>query len=49
MNKNLPSKRCPVCQRDFEWRRKWARCWEEVRYCSDACRRGQGRPGFKPR
>ncbi|MCK6393919.1 DUF2256 domain-containing protein [Zoogloea sp.] len=23
----------------MSWRRKWARCWDEVRYCSDACRR----------
>jgi hypothetical protein len=22
----------------MEWRRKWARNWDEVRYCSDACR-----------
>ncbi|MBR9904718.1 MAG: DUF2256 domain-containing protein, partial [Gammaproteobacteria bacterium] len=20
-------------------RRKWARCWDEVRYCSERCRR----------
>jgi len=36
---NLPEKICPVCQRPFSWRRKWARDWEQVRYCSDACRR----------
>ncbi|WP_323808905.1 DUF2256 domain-containing protein [Zeimonas arvi] len=23
------------------WRRRWARCWDEVRYCSDACRRAR--------
>lgn len=22
----------------MEWRRKWADRWDEVRYCSDACR-----------
>lgn len=22
------------------WRKKWARNWEQVLYCSDACRRG---------
>ncbi len=21
------------------WRRKWARVWDDVRYCSDGCRR----------
>lgn len=25
------------------WRRKWARVWEEVRSCSDACRKQRGR------
>lgn len=23
----------------MEWRRKWARNWDQVKYCSDACRR----------
>ncbi|MGB1890594.1 MAG: DUF2256 domain-containing protein [Candidatus Latescibacterota bacterium] len=36
---NLPEKTCPVCQRPFRWRRKWARVWDEVRYCSERCRR----------
>jgi hypothetical protein len=31
-------KTCAVCGRTMEWRRKWARNWDEVRYCSDACR-----------
>jgi hypothetical protein len=35
---NLPAKLCPVCQRPFTWRKKWERCWEEVKYCSDRCR-----------
>ncbi|WP_404370365.1 DUF2256 domain-containing protein [Sphingomonas sp. MMS24-J45] len=36
---NLPSKMCPVCQRPFAWRKKWARDWENVVYCSDRCRK----------
>ncbi|HCV86602.1 MAG TPA: DUF2256 domain-containing protein [Deltaproteobacteria bacterium] len=36
---NLPQKICPVCQRPFTWRRKWARDWDQVRYCSERCRR----------
>ncbi|MEO1590264.1 MAG: DUF2256 domain-containing protein [Cyanobacteria bacterium J06632_22] len=36
---DLPSKMCPVCQRPFTWRKKWAKCWDEVKYCSDRCRR----------
>jgi hypothetical protein len=40
---NLPSKDCIVCKRPFEWRKKWERCWEEVKYCSERCRRdGKG-------
>ncbi|WP_084294618.1 DUF2256 domain-containing protein [Asaia prunellae] len=42
---NLPSRVCPVCQRPFTWRKKWARDWENVRYCSDACRRATGTSG----
>ena len=37
----LPTKLCPVCNRPFTWRRKWAAVWDEVRYCSDACRRAK--------
>ena len=37
----LPEKVCPACNRPFQWRRKWARDWDSVRYCSDACRTGR--------
>jgi hypothetical protein len=37
---DLPSKDCAACGRPFSWRKKWARDWENVRYCSDACRSG---------
>ncbi|WP_082861059.1 DUF2256 domain-containing protein [Marinomonas aquimarina] len=36
---HLPSKICPICQRPFAWRKKWASCWEGVKYCSERCRR----------
>ncbi|HNX69849.1 MAG: DUF2256 domain-containing protein [Rivihabitans pingtungensis] len=36
---DLPSKICPVCQRPFSWRRKWAKDWPQVKYCSERCRR----------
>ncbi len=35
---DLPTKTCIVCQRPFTWRKKWSKVWDEVRYCSDACR-----------
>jgi hypothetical protein len=34
----LPSKICLACGRPFAWRKKWARDWDRVLYCSDACR-----------
>lgn len=34
-----PTKVCPVCGRPFQWRRKWKQVWDEVRYCSERCRR----------
>ena len=34
-----PTKICPVCGRPFQWRKKWKDVWEEVRYCSERCRR----------
>lgn len=35
----MEDKTCATCGRRIEWRKKWARDWESVRYCSDACRR----------
>lgn len=32
-------KTCASCGRTIEWRRKWARSWDDVKYFSDACRR----------
>ncbi|MES2669794.1 MAG: DUF2256 domain-containing protein [Pseudomonadota bacterium] len=41
--RDLPNKVCPVCAREFAWRKKWERDWPQVRYCSDACRKGTPR------
>ena len=30
---------CERCGRTMQWRAKWARNWNEVKYCSDACRK----------
>ncbi|MEL6371680.1 MAG: DUF2256 domain-containing protein [Pseudomonadota bacterium] len=41
----LPQKTCPVCKRPFTWRKKWARDWDQVKYCSERCRRaGKSNP-----
>ncbi len=31
-------KLCATCGRTITWRKKWERDWDDVRYCSDACR-----------
>jgi hypothetical protein len=36
---SLPEKTCASCGRRITWRKKWARAWNEVRFCSDRCRR----------
>jgi hypothetical protein len=35
---DLPQKICASCGRPFAWRKKWARDWENVKYCSDRCK-----------
>ncbi|WP_197736635.1 DUF2256 domain-containing protein [Rhodanobacter sp. T12-5] len=39
---DLPQKLCTRCGRAFNWRRKWTAIWDDVRYCSDACRTRKG-------
>ncbi|HSG04415.1 MAG TPA: DUF2256 domain-containing protein [Marinobacterium sp.] len=36
---HLPEKICLQCQRPFAWRKKWERDWDQVKYCSERCRR----------
>ena len=33
-----PKKICEHCQLSFCWRRKWARDWDNVKYCSVRCK-----------
>ena len=32
-------KPCERCGRTMQWRAKWAKNWDTVKYCSDACRK----------
>jgi len=34
----LPQKVCIVCNRTFNWRKKWEKVWDDVKYCSDKCK-----------
>ncbi len=36
---HLPTKPCTVCGRPMSWRKAWAKNWDEVKVCSEACRR----------
>ena len=36
---NRQTKYCMVCGRRMEWRKKWRRSWDQVKYCSAACRK----------
>lgn len=33
------TKTCVSCGREMAWRKSWERNWDQVRYCSDACRK----------
>ena len=35
---DLPEKICIICRRPFKWRKKWEKCWEDVKYCSQKCK-----------
>jgi hypothetical protein len=37
----LPTKPCTTCGREITWRKKWERTWDQVKYCSEACRRSK--------
>ena len=39
----LPSKICCVCQKPMTWRKAWAKNWDQVKYCSQACRQASRR------
>ncbi len=35
---HLPQKTCAKCKRPFVWRKKWAKNWDEIKYCSKRCK-----------
>lgn len=35
------TKNCVVCGRTIEWRKKWERNWDDLRYCGEKCRRNR--------
>ena len=39
-------KKFPKCKRDFQWRKKWSRNWENIIYCSERCRRRKNKLNY---
>ena len=35
----LPTKECVVCHKPMQWRKSWSKNWENVKYCSEKCRK----------
>ncbi|MDB4861623.1 DUF2256 domain-containing protein [bacterium] len=42
MKKDL-FKTCIICKRPFNWRKKWEKVWNDVKYCSEKCRRSKSK------
>ncbi|MFL2847914.1 MAG: DUF2256 domain-containing protein [Coraliomargaritaceae bacterium] len=47
--RNTAEKVCPVCERPFTWRKKWAAIWDEVKYCSKSCNANRHSKAYKLR
>lgn len=43
----IPQKICVVCKTSFSWRKKWDKVWDEVKYCSERCRRNRAKTSLK--
>ncbi len=37
----LPTKLCNTCGLAYTWRKKWKKNWDNVKYCSEKCRRNK--------
>lgn len=37
----MDSKNCVKCGRIIEYRKKWKKNWDEIKYCSDQCRKSK--------
>lgn len=40
---HLPSKTCEICSRPFTLRKKWSLVWDEVKYCSERCKKNKNK------
>jgi hypothetical protein len=44
---HVEPKTCESCGRLIEYRKKWACNWDNVKYCSDECRRNKNKFDFR--
>ena len=40
---SLDEKPCVVCGRTITWRKAWEKNWNEIKYCSDQCRKSRSK------
>lgn len=38
---DLPTKICAACGKPMAWRKRWRKNWEEVKFCSERCRKNK--------
>ncbi|MDG1913479.1 MAG: DUF2256 domain-containing protein [Crocinitomix sp.] len=38
---HLPTKNCKTCSLPFTWRKKWEKNWNDVKYCSERCKKNK--------
>lgn len=43
----MDQKICESCGRTMEFRKKWEKNWENIKYCSDECRKNKNRFDYK--
>jgi hypothetical protein len=44
---NSAIKTCETCGRVIEQRKKWLKDWEQIKYCSEKCRRSKNAPSYE--
>lgn len=44
---NQQTKVCVICGRKIEMRKKWIKNWEQIKYCSEKCRRSKNTNKFE--
>ncbi len=40
---NLESKICQSCGRKIEYRKKWEKVWDQIKYCSNECKKNKNK------